>query len=73
MGEWAEAILYGRKHSKNLLMMLARMVSGKMEHLKGGDKMQKNYLSKMLTIKNLRKMLKTGGIGPWLIPIKVKK
>ncbi len=34
--------------------------------------MKKTYISKLLTVKNLKKILKTGGIEAWLIEIKVK-
>lgn len=34
--------------------------------------MKKTYLAKLTTIKNLKKMLKTGGVQNWLIVLKTK-
>ena len=35
--------------------------------------MKKIYLSKMTTVKNLKKILKSGGVESWMITVKLKK
>lgn len=37
------------------------------------NEMKKFYLSKMTTVKGLKKLLKNGGVEPWLISVKLKK